>query len=607
MLDDAPKISPELRRFLQLATATLVLAGLAWSKEFLLPLVLAGLLSLVLTPPVRYLEKRGLPTVLAALGVVAVAFLVIAALSATISSQALDLVGSLPKYRSNILNRWETLRHGPPGPLNEAVRNLHDMVDDLTRASANAVEVSGAARPTKVEVVGGNENLLALAQGGLTPLVGPLTQSVVVVLLVVFMLLERSRLRRRFLRLVGHSHAATTTLALDEAGSRLSGFLLGQLQVNAGFALAVGLGLYFLGIPNAILWAVLTLNLRFLPYVGVWLSAACPIILSVATTTSWTVPAFTLGLYVFLEVFTNNAIEPIVLGNRTGMSPLAVIIAALFWTWLWGPLGLVLATPLTACLVVLGRYLPAFHFCSVLLASDPPTAREVQLTRYLTEERLAEAKTLVYAVTGDRLTLPAAEELIVPAVRAIENELFPTAASNPTKARIYGQMREILGGLAGPATPLPAGAPGGAERLAIVPFVGEGDEIVGHALALLLRSEGFDVELLSGKMLRSERLERLKESGPPRVLLSCVEVRSMQALDKMARALQASLPGVHILIGLWSLPPQGAARLLYRLRGVGVFGVYTRLQDVVRALVALRPAPEGEPTPGLRLPDPLLS
>ncbi len=604
---DENKLPSELRRLVRVISFFLILGLLAWGKAFLLPLILAGLFSLVLSPAVAWLERHGFRPVLAVLSVVVVAFLLLGSLCAVVSSQALDLVNTVPKYRSNIVARWESLRQGPPGPLNTATRNLHALIDDLSRVSTSAVDVGQAQRPTKVEVVANSSNLLAVAQSSLTPLVGPATEFAVVVLLVVFLLLERHRLRPRFLRLVGHSHSATTTLAVDEAGARLSGFLLAQLQVNAGFALAVGIGLYFLGIPNAVLWAVLTLTLRFLPYVGIWIAAAFPLVLSIATSTGWTTPLLTLGLYVFLEVFTNNVVEPIVLGGSTGISPLAVIAAALFWTWLWGPVGLVLATPLTACLVVLGRYFPAFHFCSVLLAADPPTAMEVKLTRLLTENRLPEAKALVNEAIGAQLNLTSAEELVMPTVRAIENELFPGAASNPTKARIYQQLREVLEGLSRSSTASEETAVGdtvaGDRVIAIVPSVGEGDEIAGQALVDLLQQEGLRAHVIPSKLLRAEKLEQLKELQATVIVLSCVAARSAATLDKMARTLQTALPGATIFVGLWSLPPQGAARLVRRLREARVGGVYTNLEQAIRGLVALQPPPPEHPDEVTKLAD----
>jgi hypothetical protein len=294
-------------------------------------------------------------------------------------------------------------------------------------------------------------------------------------------------------------------------------------------------------------------------------------------------------------------VEPIVLGGSTGMSPLAVITAALFWTWLWGGIGLVLATPLTACLVVLGRYFPAFHFCSILLASEPPTAMEVKLVRLLTENRLAEAKVLLHEITGARLTLETAEEVLMPMVRTIENELFPGSASKAVKTRIYQQMRELIDELAPPLPAVPAAtpepnseqAPPEGPGLVIVPFITEGDEVVGQVLVALLRAEGINAHVLSGKMLRAEKRERLKDLHVTTVLLSSIDARSAPAVDNMVRFLRTELPDATILVGLWSVPHKGAARLIRRLRDSLVVGVYTNLQQALRGILPIvTPAPQ---------------
>src|SRR6202140_4750338 len=433
----------EVRKLIEVAYLVLILAAFAWAKEFLLPLILAILISFLLAPVVSRLERWHFPRVVAVLSVVAIAFALIGGLCSTLSLQGLDLVNSLPKYSDNIHAKWVAIQKGPPGPLNLAFTNVGLMIADLGKVSTS-VEGAQKLEPPKVEVVSATGSVFTLVKNSLTPVLGPIGEFAVVVVLVVFLLLERKRLRVRFLRLIGHSHVATTTLAVDEAGSRLSGFLLGQLMVNTGFSILLGIGLFLIGIPNAFLWAVLTLVLRFLPYVGLWISAFFPLVLSIAISTTWKEPILTLGLYCFLEVFTNNVVEPIVLGGSAGMSPLAVIVSALFWTWLWGPIGLLLSTPLTASLVALGRYFPAFHVFSVLLAADPPTPSETKLIRFLTESRLSEAKALIHEQAGTELPLEIAEEVIVPAIRAIENDLFPGTTAHQTKARIYEQMRELI-------------------------------------------------------------------------------------------------------------------------------------------------------------------
>ena len=379
-----PEVPEPRKRFefdalIELAYLIVILCAFSLAKEFLLPIVLAAVLSFVLAPVVSRLEKWGLHPIFAVLSVVASAFALIGLLSATLSIEALDMASALPKYRDNINAKWVAVQRGPPGPLNLAFRNVGELINDLTKVTTATTRGPQEQEPTKVQIVSGTTGAIEIVRKSLTPLVGPVAEFAVVVVLVIFMLLEREQLRERFLRLIGHSHVATTTLAVDEAGSQLGRFLLMQLVVNSIYALVIGIGLLLIGIPNALLWAVLTLVLRFLPYVGLWISAFFPVVLSIAISTNWTQPILTILLYVVLEVFTNNIIEPVVLGGSTGMSPLAVIVAALFWTWIWGPVGLLLATPITACLVVLGRYFPAFLPYSVMLAADPPTSTETKL------------------------------------------------------------------------------------------------------------------------------------------------------------------------------------------------------------------------------------
>lgn len=329
----------------------------------------------------------------AVLGVVAIAFAIIGAICATVSVQSLELVNSLPKYHDNIHAKWVAIQHAPPCPLNSALRNAADLVDDFTKVSGSA-STNPSSEPTKVQIVSGAESTLALIRNSASPILGPVGEFVVVIVLVVFMLLERQKLRDRVLRLIGHSYVGTTTIAVDEAGSRLSRGLLMQLQINAGMAVILAIGLSWIGIPNAILWALLALVLRFLPYVGIWISAAFPLILSLAVSNSWITPVLTLGLYIVAEVFTNNVIEPFAIGGRTGMSPLAVIISALFWTWLWGPIGLFLATPLTAFPVAMGRYFPAFQPLEIFLAEDPPLSFDERLAKVLKTDRESDARVL---------------------------------------------------------------------------------------------------------------------------------------------------------------------------------------------------------------------
>jgi predicted PurR-regulated permease PerM len=595
----------DVRKLVDVAYFVLILAAFVWAKEFLLPLILAILISFLLAPVVSRLERWHFPRAVAVLSVVAIAFALIGGLCSTLSLQGLDLVNSLPKYRDNIHAKWVAIQKGPPGPLNLAFTNVGSMIADLGKVSAS-VEGAQKTEPTKVQIVSGADSILTVVKNSLTPVLGPIGEFAVVVVLVVFLLLERQRFRVRFLRLIGHSRIATTTLAVDEAGSRLSGFLLGQLMVNTGFAILLGIGLFLIGIPNAFLWAVLTLVLRFLPYVGLWISAFFPLALSIAISAGWREPLLTLALYGVLEVITNNVVEPFVLGGSTGMSPLAIIVSALFWTWLWGPIGLLLATPLTACLVVFGRYFPPFYICSVLLAAEPPTSAETKLIRLLTEGRLPEARALLQELAGMQLSIGIVEELILPTLRAIENELYP-GAGGATKSRIYAQLRELIEEMTveipteseQPPKQSTSGQPG----ITIMPFMGEGDEIVGNVIARLLAVEGIGTHLLSWRTLRAEKVARLKELKSTWILLSAIESRSVNTVGKMANSIKLEVPDAQILLGLWSLPTEGAARWIRRIKESSGSALYTNIEQAIRGIASLVPRVSDELQTSERRPD----
>ena len=578
-------------RLVELAYLVVILCLCFGAKEFLLPIVLGTLISFLLAPLVSRLERWGFHPILAIFAVATIAFALLGAVCTTVSVETLNLVNSVPKYSDNIRTRWAAIQKGPPGPVSFALRNLGELVNDLSKGSASDDISRNQFQPMKVQIVNGTDGMLAMVRASMTPLISPAVSFAVVVVLVVFMLLERKRLRERFLRLIGHSHVVATTLAVDEAGSRLSRFLLVQLQVNTAYAIVVAIGLYLIGIPNAILWAILTLVLRFLPYVGLWISAFFPLALSIAISTNWMQPTLTFLLYAFLELFTNNVIEPIVLGGSTGISSLAVIVAALFWTWLWGPIGLLIATPLTACLVVLGRYFPAFHFWSVLLAADPPTSAETNLIRFLIENRLPEAKAMVHEATGNVLSTTTAENLIVPTIRAIENDFFPGGSATQSKAQIYEQMREIVAELkTEPQSDAEETKENGeleSCEVVIVPFTGEGDEIVGRILTRLLEVEKIKSEVLSWRALRAEKIGQLRELQAKCILLSAIEARSSMAIGKMTRSIKEVLPEAIVLVGLWGLPSQGGARVIRKIEESSAGSVYTSLREAVRGIDSL--------------------
>lgn len=581
----------ELTKPVEFVYLIIILYAFSWARDFLLPIILAATLAFLLAPVASRLEKWGLHRIFSVVGVVASAFAIMAVLCATLSVEALDLANSLPKYSDNITTKWQAIQRGPPGPLNLAVQNIGELVGDLSKTTSAAATENEKPEPAKVQIVEGPaRGLIALIRNSMTPMFAPVAGFIIVIVLVSFILLEREQLHQRFLRLVGHSQVAVTTLAVDEASIRLGRFLFTQALINTGFSIVIGIGLSAIGVPNPLLWAALTLVLRFLPYVGLWISAFFPLVLSIAISTSWTQPILTLLLYVVLEIFTNNVVEPVLLGGSTGLSPLAVIISALFWTWIWGPVGLLLATPITACLVVLGRYFPRFLPYSIVLAADPPPSPEKRFLHLLEKNRFSEAKALIQEFAGSQLSIKAADELIIPTIRLMQKKRFAGETENWRESRIYAQMRQIIDQLAVQAPSgsgiSNAGVPAATKRLTVVAFAQEGDEIVGKILHRLLSVERVESSILPWNMPGSQKISPLKALSSEHILLSATDPESTAEVGKMAEAVHAALPNAVVLVGLWNLPDKGSAELMTQIQNTPVRAVYTNVKEAIEGIVS---------------------
>jgi predicted PurR-regulated permease PerM len=360
-----------------------VTAILYVGREVFLPLAVALLLTFALAPIVSLLRKHSLPKIPAVILTVAVAFAVIALVSFVVATQVGSLAQSIPTYQNNVLEKIRSLRELGAGGgiidrLSGAVEQVGAELEKGTQ-SANAPQ-QPAREPLPVEIVS-RQSPIDTLKNVIVPLISPFATAGLIVIVVIFMLLERENLRDRFIRLVGSGDLHRTTEALQDAGKRVARYLLMQLVINTLYAVPITIGLWVLGIPNALLWGVLTLILRFVPYIGPAIGMVLPLFLALAVSPDWSLLMWTAALFLVMELISNNVLEPWLYGSRTGLSSLAIIVAAIFWAWLWGPLGLVLSTPLTVCLVVLGRHVPQFEFLNVLLGNEPvlePHARLYQ-------------------------------------------------------------------------------------------------------------------------------------------------------------------------------------------------------------------------------------
>jgi predicted PurR-regulated permease PerM len=378
------RTSEELMALLSaMATAVLaviIVTMLYFGREIIIPIAMAVLLSFVLAPLVGLLQHIRVPRGLAVVSAVMFAFAVIFATGSLLATQLTQLAGDLPRYQSTITEKIQSFRETTAGrgTLERASGMLKDLSKELDKPkdapSATGLGValaSKASTPVPVEVRQPDPGALESLRSLISPLLHPLATTGIIIIFVIFILLQREDLRNRLIRLAGSHDLQRTTAAIDDAAARLSRLFLIQLLLNGTFGLVIGVGLWLIGIPSAILWGILAGVLRFVPYIGAAIAALFPLALAVAVDPTWSMLLWTLALFVVVEPIVGHVIEPMVYGQSTGLSPVAVVASATFWTALWGPIGLVLATPLTVCLVVLGRHVERLEFLDIMLGDRP--------------------------------------------------------------------------------------------------------------------------------------------------------------------------------------------------------------------------------------------
>lgn len=358
-----------------LAAMAVAVAILYFAKDVFLPLAIAVLLTFALAPIVAFLRRAGLPRLFAVITSVASGFLIVAVFSAVVAFQVSEVGQNISIYQYNIIEKIRTLKEASSDNsfidrLNRFAERIGTEINRPEQKTQALPSDQPEEKPLLVQIFAPRHPVETL-RSIIEPLVGPLATTGLVVVVVIFMLLEREELRDRFIRLVGYGDLHRTTEALQDAGKRVGQYLLTQLVVNITYGVPLAFGLWILGIPNAALWGMLAIVLRFVPYIGPVMAAILPLFLAFAVAPGWSLLLWTIGLFVIIELLINNVIEPWLYGSRTGLSPLAIIVSAIFWTWLWGPVGLVLSTPLTVCLVVLGRHVPQFEFLEILFGNEP--------------------------------------------------------------------------------------------------------------------------------------------------------------------------------------------------------------------------------------------
>lgn len=445
---DIPRV-PRTSTLTEVVVAVVIVLALYFGREVLIPVTLAMLLSFVLAPLVNLLRRAWLGRIVSVLLAVALALSIILALGAAIGTQVAQLAKRLPQYQSTIERKIDTLRDATVNRFSGRIESLGHQLERGAHPSA-ALQPSSSAgpqaqrEPVPVVVRQPAASALQVGKTVISPLLSPLAMAGIILVVTIFALLQKEDLRDRGIRLFGSGDLQRTTRALDDAGRRLSRYFLTQLGINASFGAIVATGLHFIGVPNPVLWGIVGALLRFVPYVGSWIAALLPMALAAAAAPGWSAVVWTFLLYAVTELTLGQFVEPLIYGHSTGLSPLAVIIAAIFWTWMWGPVGLIISTPLTLCLVVLGRHVERFEVLDVLLGDRPAlTPVESFYQRLLADDPdEAEAQAEIYLKSNSLSSYY--DEVALKGLQLAANDATRNTLSSQKIERLNTVVRELV-------------------------------------------------------------------------------------------------------------------------------------------------------------------
>jgi predicted PurR-regulated permease PerM len=623
-------VTPVWQRALIVLSGTVigvvVVACLYWAQTVLIPVALAVFLTFLLTPLVSFLQRRGLRRTPAVILVVLQAALVLGGVGWLVTAEVRSVAGELPEYTENIKEKVGTCQEMLDGTEGlgkvfhdiTAQWNLQPARPEEAEADKPALPAGAAAQKPAAVTVQPDSPAWLLQLPALT-LLGTAAQVLgglgLALVLVVFMLLKRENLRDRLIRLVGHGRMAALTKALDDAGQRISRFLLMQLFMNAGFGLVVTLGLFVVQVPHALLWGFLAGILRYVPYLGSWITAILLFVLSLGIFPGWVEPLLVLGSIVGLELIAANLVEPRLFGHSIGVSEVALLVSAALWAFLWGPIGLVLSSPLTVCLVVLGKYVPQLEFLDVLLGDEPSLDADVSYYQRLlardqdeaTQLVLAQAKSAPVEEVYDALLVPALtyvqrdrerddlteadEKFILQATREILQDLGERQVA-AAAVKLASQTAEVLETSEVGSVPTAAATVAPAPRkirLLGCPGHDEADALALEMLRQLLDPAHWEVEILSTEMLSAEMVALAGAKDRPVVCIGALPPGGLAHTRYVCKRLRACLPQARIVVGRWGLKAN-VEENQEQLREAGADQVETTLLETRDHLNAWLPA-----------------
>ncbi|AWB08775.1 AI-2E family transporter (plasmid) [Azospirillum humicireducens] len=575
---------------------TLIVVTLYLAADILIPIALAVLLGFVLTPIVSRLERWHLGRVPSVLAVVVLLFMTIIGFGAVVGSQLGDLAENLPTYQRNIHTKIQTLRAttssaGGRGALKQATDAFRDLQQELERATAGeppaAPPLGKAVSPSRREPVPvrldqSDTGIFDLVRRVLGPAMTPIVTAGMVLVFTIFMLLQREDLRDRLIRLVGSGDLSRTTEAMNDAGERVSRYLLMQVVVNVTYGIPIGIGLWLLGVPNPLLWGLMATVLRFIPFLGPVIASAFPILISFAVDTGWTLPLLCIALFVAVELLSNNVVEPWLYGTATGLSSLAIIVAAVAWTTLWGPVGLLLATPLTVCLVVLGRHVPQLHFLEVMLGDRPVLPDEAKVYQRLLARDPAEATEIAEERLGRSSLDEMADGLLLPALSLAEQDRQRGTLNPEGRQAVADGMANLLDELSEIGNP-----PDNAPRVLCIGARNNLDEAAAGLLAYLLSGRSVRTDVIPCEKVSARTIASLGTTGVDAVVLSSLNPSALAHSRRLLRRLRLHFgPRVPILLCLWSahpaaeVPERAGAETDADLVATGMAGALAQLEEL---------------------------
>jgi predicted PurR-regulated permease PerM len=579
---------------LALAIATIYLG-----RQIFIPLALALVLSFLLSPLVGLLERIRVGRVPAVLVVMTLGFALTAGVGWEVAGQLLDITGHIRDYKSNLQETIRSLRPPTSGALGQATAAVRELNKELATAPMPATahapnEPGGAARPTHpiaVQVTAPPTNLVQDVSALLGPLAGPLETAAIVVIFTAFMLIKREDLRNRLIRLGGHGQLTVMTQALDDATRRLSRYLLLQFLVNTGYGVLFGIGLYFIRIPHALLWGILAALLRLVPYIGTLIATAFPVAMALAVFPGGKHALLIVGMFLVLELIVSNIIEPWLYGVHTGISSLAILVAAVFWSILWGPVGLILSTPLTVCLMLVGRYVPQLSFLEILLGDEPVlTPREHFYQRLLAMDQ-EEARNIAQAQLQDKSLESLYETVLIPALRLAEEDRHTDALADRTREFISQSTRELIDDLSehvvrqGSEKEATRGRLGSSDTgigrtdIVCVPARDEADELVGMMFTQILEQAGYCATNLAIGTV-DDMLEQVKQGDFKIACVSALTPFAVGQARSLCKRLRAAFPELVIVLGLWEFAG-GAPRAQERVGTNVANAVATTLSEAL--------------------------